>query len=120
MATMLHRKFPLGERCNCREIVIREVNGIDEQEAALRADMRGKRSSIYAELVRLAIVEVDGKRVEQPFLEIEQWNMVTRTLVRSAFDSINDLEAAELETFLAASVDVTPTTNAVTRKEANG
>ena len=66
MATMLHRKFPLGERCNCREIVIREVNGIDEQEAALRADMRGKRSSIYAELVRLAIVEVDGKRVEQP------------------------------------------------------
>ena len=105
---LVHRKFTFPDGCNCTEITIRETTGIDEQEAALAVETRGARSTVYAELVRLSVVEVDGQKVTQPFLEAEKWNSRTRTLVMKAYETVNRLEDEEIAAFIAASQDVTP------------
>lgn len=108
MSTLIHRRFKFPKSCNVRELVLRETNGIDEQAAALAAEARAGRSSIYQELVRLSIVEVDGAKVIQPYAQLEQWNSRTRALVQEAYKQLNDLKEEELSVFLAASEDATP------------
>lgn len=91
-------KFPKGSAVST--ITMRETNGIDEQAAALQADARGERSTIYAELVRLSVVAVDGKPVIQPFVELEQWTSVMRALVNDGYTHLNDLKEADKIAFL--------------------
>jgi len=116
--TLLHRKFKFPKHCSIDEIVMRETNGIDEQDAALAADGRGERGSVMTELVRLSIVEVDGQKVQQPFLEMERFNSKTRALIMKAYEQLNDLPLEELSVFLAASEDATPGLQAVPKSEA--
>ena len=107
MSQLVHRKFVFPSRCNARDIVLRETNGVDEQRAALQADARGERTSIYQELVRLSIVEVDGEPATQPFLALEQWNSRTRALVQNAYQELNDLQDEEVAAFLSTGKEAT-------------
>lgn len=103
-----HRKFTLPEGCNCSEVVIRETDGIDEQDAAMRAESRGPRGTIFGELVRASVVSVDGKKVDQPFMEMERWNSRTRKLVLQGYQELNDTKDEEDAVFLATAEDVDP------------
>ncbi len=105
MSTLVHRRWNFPAHCDAKSIVMRETNGIDEQNAALQADVRGKRSSIYQELVRLSIVKVDDADVIQPFAQLEGWSSRTRALVNKAYEDLNDLEDDEVATFLAMGAD---------------
>jgi hypothetical protein len=107
MMELLHRKFRFPSSCNMQEAVIRETNGVDEQQAALAASLEGERGSLYSELIRLSIVEVDGEKVTQPFLAMDGFNSRTRAFLIRAYESLNDVKEEELAAFLGASEDVT-------------
>lgn len=115
---LLHRRFKLPKGCSISSIVIRETNGIDEIEAAMSADNLGEKTSILSELVKLAIVEVDGEKVQQPFAELSHYNSKTRALIMRGYEQLNDLPPEELSVFLASSEDVTPGLKAVPKSQA--
>lgn len=104
---LLHRRFRFGENHDVTELVIRQTDGYDERDAAKMIDTNPE-TSMYAELVRLAIVEVNGDRVEQPFMDIDRWSTKTRSLVMDAYNALNENDEAEKAAFLAASEDVAP------------
>jgi hypothetical protein len=79
-----------------------ETTGLDEELAATQQKLRGQNSSVFEELVRLSIVEVDGQKVEQPFTDWDKWNSRTRAYVLAAFRSINGVEDNERADFLAS------------------
>ena len=89
---------------NCKSISLREVTGTDEALAATIAEAKGKSGSTFNELLRLAIVKVDGKNVEQPFTDMDRWNSRTRRFLLDAFNSMNGASAKETEDFLAGAV----------------
>jgi len=97
-------------------MVMRETNGIDEQRAAMQADAKGERSSIYQELVRLSIVSVDGEKITQPYEALDGWNSKSRSLVMEAYGALNNLEPEEVGSFLGSAEDATPG-NSVARTE---
>jgi hypothetical protein len=102
---LLHWEFPLPEGCNCRTIVMRETDGLDEEEAAIFSDAHG--GSLAKHLIRLSIVAVDGNRVQQPFTSLDKWTSKTRSLVMAAYEKLNDLPDKEVAVFLGASRPVT-------------
>lgn len=108
MTNLLHRKFRFPDKCNLREAVMRETNGVDEQQAALAYEAIGSTTSIFQELIRLSIVEVDGEKTIQPLNDMTNWNSRTRQLITRAYEQLNDLQDEEIAVFLAASVDATP------------
>ena len=61
---------------------------------------------MWAELVRLAIVTVDGEKVAQPFRDIDKWNSRTRALLMKAFEQMNELPDEQVASFLAMSEPV--------------
>ena len=97
-------KFDLSKyrRCNIKEFGLREVTGLDEEQAALSAKAKGGAASVREELVRLSITEYDGKKVtpEDP-VPFDSWNTRTRTFVASAFDQLNGISSDEGQSFLA-------------------
>lgn len=107
MTTLVHKTFKFPAGCNAESITMRETSGIDEQAAAMEADARGERTTIYQELVRLSIVEVDGKKVQQPFMELNGWNSKTRHLINTAYQAMNDLREDDVKVFLK-SADAQP------------
>lgn len=85
--------------------VMREVNGKDEEQAALIAKAKGGAASMYEELIRLSLVEVDGQPVNNepgvPYAGFDTWNTRTRTFVQNAFRALNGIdEKEELSDFL--------------------
>jgi len=105
----MRRRFTLPARCDVASFVIREVNGHDEQHAALQVEARGEaRTSHYNELIRLSLVEVDGEAVTQPFLAMEEWNTRTRSLLLRGYDKVNGLEDEEVAVFLTGAEVVEP------------
>lgn len=86
----------LPERCNIKSVSIRETTGVDERNAALAAE--AKKTATYPELIRLAIVAVDGQPVSPPgAVDFDNWNSRTRKAVGLLFDRINDVAAAEMD-----------------------
>jgi hypothetical protein len=115
---LLHRLFKFPGKCSVDSVVVRETNGIDEQAAALAASTKGGQASVYTELVRQAIVEVNGQKIQQPYMELEQWNSKTRALLMKAYEQVNELPDEQLSVFLAASEDVTPGLAVVEKSDA--
>lgn len=99
---LVHKRYKLPERCNVAEVLMRETNGIDEQRAAMQADARGDRSSVYLELIRLSIVEVDGMPVAQPYNAMEEWTSRTRAFIRAFYEDLNDVQTEEVAASRAA------------------
>ncbi len=72
-----------------RSIVIRETDGLDEENAAEFAKAKGGRVSMQEELCKLAIVMVDDHEVARPFNDYDHWPTKSRDLVLRTFSMIN-------------------------------
>jgi hypothetical protein len=104
MAASWNFQLPQGKgtkRVDIQSVSLREITGKDEVLAASIAEAKGKQGSIQLELVRLAIVKVDGQSVQQPFGDLDGWNSRTRKFVLDAFLSINSTSEKESEVFLS-------------------
>ena len=98
---------------SCQSFVLRELTAGDQREAALWADRRRDATSDSPlaqfqqerfEALRLSLVEVDGKPVNQdgiPFLALDDWTYRTLVFARLAFNSLNGADDEALEGFLA-------------------
>lgn len=117
---LLHRKFVFGNGHDIESIVIRRTNGYDERDAAKMADAKQAESTMFNELVRVAIAAVDDKPVVQPFMEWDGWSTKTRELVMTAYNSMCENSEAEKAAFLAASEDVAPLVDRGTPRERRG
>lgn len=106
------KKFTLPTGCDCESFVVRELNGNDEIDAAVMADKSSsdlvKDSPIAQfgaerrESLRLSLVEVDGKPVPQPYLEMNHWSLKTLRVLMAAFNDLNGLDEDDLKNCLAS------------------
>lgn len=80
---------------------MREVDGRDEEIAANMAKAKGGSATSGEEMVRLAIVAVNGKPVKQPYLQFDTWNQRARSFALKAFNELNGYTKDEEEAFLA-------------------
>ncbi len=95
---------------------MREVDGRDEEVAANMAKNKGGSASASEEMIRIAIVAVNGEPVQQPYLQFDVWNQRARSLALKAFNSLNGFTQEEGDVFLetaeegdvGASPSVTP------------
>ncbi len=83
---------------------VREIDGADEELAANYAKSKGGVSNAGEEAVRIAIVEVNGEAVKQPYLAFDTWNSRARSFCLNAFRSLNGTTDSEVEGFLSAGV----------------
>jgi hypothetical protein len=105
-------RFDLPDGCSVSSVKIKETTGRDEALAGAQAKARG--GFYIDELTRLAIIEVDGLAVKQPFLGYDDWTTRTRALVTAAFNSINNVEAEEVTLFLKAATAASGSTDGAT------
>jgi len=109
----LTKRYQLPKGCSVREVVIRELCGNDELEAALwterHADAalletpQGQIAAEQREMVRLSLVEVDGAEVNVdgvPYMGLDTWSVKTFRAVRLFFNDINSLDGAQLKSAL--------------------
>lgn len=108
MSKLIHKKFSLPEGYNCKEFVMRETCGLDEQQAARIVESRGGASDIVQEMIRRSIVAVDGEKVAQPYFELDNWNTRTRQFVLKAYEAMNSVPEVDIALFQSASEQVDP------------
>jgi hypothetical protein len=111
-----HRRFTLEGKikgANIKSFVIRETDDRDDEAAFERAaaevGVEKAQRLVGRELMKLAIVEVDGQKwtdLDRP--AYEKWNKKTRDAVWAAYSSFNILAKDESEGFLAAAEEVAP------------
>lgn len=102
---LVHKKFTLPEGHPIKTIVMREIDGKDELEAARWASAKKSSvdqewSAMLMEQVRCAIVAVDDKNAEMPFVDFDQWPVKTRRLVVAAWTQLNVVEEEDSKNFL--------------------
>lgn len=101
------KKFTVKDGYDFKTIVIRELTGLDELEAAVWADKHkssaiGKRiQDEQQESIRLAIVSVDGVKVVQPYMQIDEWGYRSLRLLREFYAEVNGIEPGEVKNALA-------------------
>lgn len=107
------RRFKLPARCSVGEIVMRELDGRDDIEIAIRTKQKlnsateDNPAAIMAiqqnEAYRAALVEVDGEAVpvDGPYVAMDRWTQRTMTFVGRAFNALNGVQGDELKEFLA-------------------
>lgn len=83
-----------------KDFHMREVNGQDEELAANWAKQKGGAASSSEEMVRLAIVAVNGEPVKQPYLQFDVWNQRARSFALKAFNELNGFNGDEGDRFL--------------------
>jgi hypothetical protein len=113
------RTFPAPGRVkDFATITMREVTGDDEMTAASAAAIKGaqykKDWSPLVELVKLSIVDVDGKPVNgsAPFDAFDKWRVNSRNAVMRFYEVMNGLDEQDLKACLAvatATEQKTPT-----------
>jgi len=108
---LIHRKFTLPNGCSIKSFVIRELDGHDELNAARWADAKtgsadNKVNALMDENLRVSLVEVNGKAVQQPFVEMDKWSSKTRRFLLEAWGQLNAAQEDEMAAFLAAAEDV--------------
>lgn len=92
---------------------MREIDGRDEELAAGMAAAKGGQATGSEEMVRLAIVAVNGKPVQQPYLGFDVWNQRARSLSLKAFRTLNSHTEKEGDDFLATAEEADPLTDGV-------
>jgi len=109
----LQYKYDLAKlkNCNIKSFVIRETDGEDEETAAVLAKAKGEGHSSFEELVRMSLVYVDGKKIEQPYEDFDGWNSRTRAFVLQAFKALNSVEEKEVGDFLSGALLVASQTS---------
>lgn len=98
--------FPPG-KWSVQSVTIREVTGRDELAAAKLAE--AKKTTAYTELIKLAIVEVDGAPVAPAGnVPLEEWTTKTRKAVARYFDELNDVAEAALDPLIRRARGASP------------
>jgi hypothetical protein len=105
---MVTKTFRLPPGCSIKSITIRETTLEDELAAAEVAHATGDNPAVsFVELVKAAIVAVDGRRVEKPY-NPPNWSTRTWKYLTKYFQVINGAEVEKAaETFIKAAVDWT-------------
>lgn len=88
---------------------IREVDGQDEETAAMWAKGKGGAASSGEEMLRLSIVAVNDQPVSQPYLQFDTWNQRARAFAMKAFNDLNGYSKDEETAFLSTAEEETPT-----------
>lgn len=96
------KRFTLPKGCSIKTFVMRELKVKDDIEVAIWADKNtpaaAKESAVGAmaadrrEALRLALVEVDGVRVNVngiPYMAMDDWSQKTMTYALMAFNDLN-------------------------------
>ena len=100
-------------------ITIREVDGDDEIKAAMLADehkkQRGGEWSPLIELIRMSVVEINGKKVSY-FDAFDSWRSKARNAVTRFYNELNGLDEEDLKACVAkATGATTPTKTSTTQ-----
>ena len=103
-----HKKYTFPDGCSCKEAVIRESDGYDERRAAMLAGPGADDATVFTELVKLTIVQVDGAKVVHPFDAFDGWSGNTRSLVLQAYTNISKIPEEEVRDFLEEAKDILP------------
>lgn len=108
---LLHKEFTLPKGCSVESFVMREIDGQDERDAGRWLAARGSsvedpRLALMDEQLRVSIVAVNGKGVDQPFQGMDKWSSKTRRFVLEAFGLLNAVEDDELAVFLGAATEL--------------
>lgn len=92
-------------RVDISSITMRETNGDDERLAGANAEAKGDKEQVGVELVRLAVVKVNGVKVSQPYNAMDSWNERTRKFALWAYNEINGTTLEEKEAFLSSATE---------------
>lgn len=111
-AHLRHRKYTLPEGYSIKNLVIRELDGNDELEAARRIKMRGGSAddaNVLAlnENLRISVVAVNDIAVDQPYHDMDTWSSNTRRFLIEAWSDLNSLPDDHVKDFLEAAEDLT-------------
>jgi hypothetical protein len=104
---LLRKKFKLPDGHPIKCFVMREIDGEDELEAGRVAAARGTSvddmsQAALMENIRVAIVSVDDKPVEQPFLQMDKYPSKTKRYFIEAWVALNGVGQDDIKNFLAA------------------
>lgn len=108
----LRLKFEGIEGCTFKDgraiksAVVREISVGEQEQASEQARARGGSASVEGEALSMAVVEVNGKPVAQPYLELTDWLSVPADLLAAAFRKLNGNTKAVVDAFLAAAVPI--------------
>lgn len=116
----LMKRFTFPPRCDVREVVVRELDGSDDEHASILADKRAdsaQKDSLtlmaqieQREAMRLSLVEVDGEPVNQDggiYDAMDSWSIRTLRFMQLAFSDVNGASGEEAEGFRKAAKVVT-------------
>jgi len=107
---LLHKKFTLPKGCSIQTFVMREIDGEDEREAgrwiAARGNVEDSGITLIEEQLKVALVAVNGRKVDAPFQGLEKFSSKTRRFMMEAFGQMNGIEEDEVEDFLGASAQI--------------
>lgn len=109
------KRYSLPDYCDVATLVMRELDGTDEIEAAIWAD-KNKSSALASspiaameseqrESIRLSLVEVDGEPVNVggiPYAAMNDWSYRTMRFVNQFFLDLNGVEISEVKNAVAA------------------
>jgi len=115
--------FKLPSYCDIATVVVRELDGKDELEAAIWAD-KNQNSALsdsakalfqgeQRESIRLSLVQVDGVAVNVggvPYMAMDDWSFRTQRFIREFYADLNGVELDELKNAVAGA-EVLTTTN---------
>lgn len=86
-----------------KKLVIKETSGPDELRAKALAKAKGDDGSLYEEMVKLSIVSIDDKPVDQPFESFLTMSTKDRSYIGQAFSKINSASDDLVANFLSTS-----------------
>jgi len=119
----VYKRWTLPAGHSVRSFVMRELDSSDDITAAIQADKFGPNAAfdrietalqvIQRERVRLALVEVDGKRVNAdglPYRAFDKWSMRTARLAERAYLELNNISPGDATDFEKGGEFVDPQT----------
>jgi hypothetical protein len=102
---LLHMRFKFPKGCHdgrgkaLESIVVRETDGVDEENAARAADGAGKKGNFQLELFKEGVVSIvlSGQEVQvaQPFASFDVWPTRSKEFALRAFAKLNAVAEAE-------------------------
>ena len=118
---LVHRQYSLPKGCSVTSFTIREIDGMDEREAAKMLAAIGTADDMTTALMeanlRVSIVAVNGQAIAQPYTEMSKWSSKTRRFLIEAFNQLNGVPEDEIAAFLGAAEAISPTGGNVSQGE---
>ena len=93
-------ELPLSKRASIRTLTLRETLVEDEYLASAAAARVNDGRTADDELVRRAIVEIDGAPVPTPLSEFDTWSTATISFAVLKFKELNGVTSDEMAAFL--------------------